>query len=113
VVVDSYGTVLGVLSLEDVLEELVGEIVDETDIEPEKILRLSTTEILADASAEVKEINQVLKTAIPEEGRIGEQIIGELGRIPVVGEVIRLNNVTITIAEATPRMVKRVRLKAQ
>ena len=50
---------------------------------------------------------------IPEEGRIGEQIIGELGRIPVVGEVIRLNNVTITIAEATPRMVKRVRLKAQ
>ena len=113
VVVDSYGTVLGVLSLEDVLEELVGEIVDETDIEPEKIKRLSTTEILADASAEVKQINQVLKTAIPEEGRIGEQIIGELGRIPEVGEVIYLNDVAITIDEATPRMVKRVRLKAQ
>ena len=112
-VVDSYGTVLGVLTLEDVLEELVGEIVDETDIEPEKIKRLSSTEILADASAEVKNINRVLKTTIPEEGRIGEQVIAEFGRIPKVGDVILLGNVAVTIDEATPRMVKRVRLKAQ
>ena len=99
--------------LEDVLEELVGEIVDETDVEPEKIKRLSTNEILADASAEIKNINEVLKTTMPEDGRIGEQIIVELGRIPEVGEVIEFNDVTITIDEATPRMVKRVRLKAQ
>jgi putative hemolysin len=111
-VVDSYGTVLGVLTLEDALEELVGEIVDESDVEPEKIKRLSTTEIIADATAEVKKINRALKTKIPEDGRIGEHIIFELGRIPVVGEVIELNDVTITIDEASPRMVKRVRLKA-
>ena len=110
-VVDSYGTVLGVLTLEDALEELVGEIVDETDIEPEKIRRLSTTEIIADASAEVKKINRALKTKIPEDGRIGEHIIFELGRIPEVGEVITMNDVSITIDEASPRMVKKVRLK--
>ncbi|MDG1479575.1 MAG: hemolysin family protein [Myxococcota bacterium] len=110
-VVDSYGTVLGVLTLEDALEELVGEIVDETDIEPERIRRLSTTEIIADASAEVKKINLALKTKIPEDGRIGEHIIFELGRIPEVGEVITMNDVSITIDEASPRMVKKVRLK--
>lgn len=112
-VVDSYGTVLGVLSLEDVLEELVGEIVDETDVEPEKIKHLPDGGILADATAEVKNINRVLKTTMPEEGRIGEQIIVELGRIPEVGEVVELHDVTITIDEATPRMVKKVRLKAE
>ncbi|MFT5683986.1 MAG: CBS domain containing-hemolysin-like protein [Myxococcota bacterium] len=110
-VVDSYGTVLGVLSLEDALEELVGEIVDETDIEPEKIRRVSATEIVADATAEVKKINRALKTKIPEDGRIGEHIIFELGRIPEIGEVIEMNDVSITIDDASPRMVKRVRLK--
>ncbi len=109
IVVDAFGTVLGVLTLEDVLEELVGEIVDETDIEPE-IERVSKTEILVDASTDVSQINELFQMKMSAEGRIGEQIIEELGRIPREGEVLQLHGMTVTIDEATPRMVKRVRL---
>ena len=110
IVVDAFGTVLGLLTLEDVLEELVGDIVDETDVEPETIKRLSKTEILVDAATEMEDISRVLKLDQDGEGRIGEKLIEHLGHIPAVGDVIRLDEVTVTVAEATPRAVKRLRI---
>jgi len=110
IVVDAYGTVLGVLTLEDVLEELVGEIVDETDVEQSPIQRLSHKEIIVDASTEVVRINEFFETEMSATGRIGEQIIDRLGHIPAVGEVVKFGEVTCTIDDATPRMVKRIRL---
>ncbi|MEL6345518.1 MAG: hemolysin family protein [Myxococcota bacterium] len=110
IVVDAFGTVLGILTLEDVLEELVGEIHDETDIETEPIKRLSKTEIIVDAATDVKRINRALKVQTFSEGRIGENIISHLGHIPSVGEVIQFDELTLTIDEATPRAVKKVRV---
>lgn len=110
IVVDAFGTVLGILTLEDVLEELVGDIVDETDIEPNQIQRLSKNELLVDASVEMAHIKRALKASMPPQGRIGEQLIAHLGHIPAVGDVIQLHDVQVTIDEATPRAVKKLRV---
>jgi CBS domain containing-hemolysin-like protein len=110
IVVDAFGTVLGILTLEDVLEELVGDIVDETDIEPNKIQRVGKNEIIVDASAEMALVKRALKANFAPQGRIGEQLIAHLGHIPAVGEVIQLHDVLVTVHEATPRAVKRLRV---
>jgi len=110
IVVDALGNVLGVLTLEDVLEELVGEIVDETDVEHEAIRRVSKSEIVVDAATEMKDINRVFKADLPEGGRIGEQLIEQVGHIPTIGEVIQLGDIACTIDDATPKMLKRIRM---
>jgi len=110
IVVDAFGTVLGILTLEDVLEELVGDIVDETDVEPNTIQRIGKGELLVDASADMVTISRVLKASKPAQGRIGEQLIAHLGHIPEVGDVVQLNDLTVTIDEATPRTVKKLRV---
>ena len=109
-VVNDHGTVLGVVSLEDVLEELVGEIVDETDIEPLPIIRVSASIIVVNATTELREVDQILQTELGE-GRVGERIIELLGRIPKVGEIIELGEVRCVIVDATPRAIVRVRLE--
>ena len=78
IVVDAFGTVLGVLTLEDVLEELVGEIVDETDIEQEDIQILSSTEVIASAEADAIDVGDILKMELPEV-RIGAFVLEEFG----------------------------------
>lgn len=110
IVVDPFGTVLGILTLEDVLEQLVGDIVDETDIEPDTIQRIGKNELLVDASVEMAQVKRALKSSIPPQGRIGEQLIAHLGHIPAVGEVIQLHDVTVTVDEATPQAVKKLRI---
>jgi CBS domain containing-hemolysin-like protein len=110
IVVDAFGTVLGILTLEDVLEELVGDIVDETDVETRSIHRVGPNELLVDAAADMVDIGRALDVALPEQGRIGEQLIAELGRIPTVGEIVELHELTITIDRATPRAVTRLRV---
>ena len=112
IVVDAFGTVLGLLTLEDVLEVLVGDIMDETDFEPDTIKRLSKNEILVDAATEMEDIVRILKLEVPTDGRIGEKLIEHLGHIPAVGDIIHLDEltVTVTVAEATPRAIKRLRV---
>ena len=110
IVVDAFGNVLGILTLEDVLEELVGEIVDETDIESETIQRLGLNEVLVAADVPTIDINQVLGCTLPD-GRIGELLLEEYGRIPSTNEKIRRYGIEFTITEATPRMIQKVKLR--
>ena len=110
VVVDSLGNVVGVLSLEDVLEELVGELIHEVDVEPERIKRVSKTEILVDAETEVQRINIFFNTAIPGEGRIGELLLKDFGYIPKGGEKIMYGQVECVVEKASPRRLEQIRI---
>lgn len=107
-VVNAEGTVLGLVTLEDAIEELIGEIEDETDLRASAdIVQLTSGEILVDANVDIRDINALWETSFSG-GRVGEYLIAHIGRIPAVGERFVLAEFTVTIVEATPRKVSRV-----
>jgi magnesium and cobalt exporter, CNNM family len=112
IVADEFGGIDGLVTLEDVLEELVGDIVDETDLDEEELVRISDTEILADASVDIREINQALNVSLPlvEHRSLNGFILEELGYVPGVGESLERSGVRIEIVEATETQVVSVRV---
>jgi CBS domain containing-hemolysin-like protein len=111
VVVNEFGGVMGIVTLEDLLEEVVGEIMDETDITEELIKRLGKNHILVHGRTEVRKINDFLKVDLGDEAvTIGGLIQQELGRIPKVGEEVRIANCRIVIHEAEPRSIRSVQI---
>ncbi len=112
IVVDEYGGTDGLITLEDILEELVGEIHDEVDVPEEPIVRLGRNKILVDASADLREINHFFNTAFPvEEHRsLNGYLLHELGRVPERGETIEREGVRIEVLGATDTHVTRCRL---
>ena len=113
VVVDEYGGTDGVVTLEDVLEELVGEIVDETDVDEDAITRISRTEILAWGDADLREINHFFNTSLPqlEHRSLNGYLLDELGRVPEPGERLERETILIEVMEATETQVTRARLR--
>jgi CBS domain containing-hemolysin-like protein len=115
VVLDEYGGVSGVVSIEDVLEEIVGEIDDEYDEGlVEKIRKLGDGVCEAWGRVRLDEINEELGLQLPEEAdfdTIGGFVFHELGHLPVPGEELTWNNVRLTVLEATRRRVERVKIE--
>jgi CBS domain containing-hemolysin-like protein len=113
IVVDEYGGTDGLVTLEDVIEELVGEIVDETDLAEDAIQRISKTEILAMGDADLREINHFFNTTLPqlEHRSLNGYLLEELGRVPEPGEVLDRDGVRIEVLDATDTQVTRVRLR--
>jgi CBS domain containing-hemolysin-like protein len=113
IVVDEYGGTDGLVTLEDVLEELVGEIVDEMDIAEEPILRVSRNEIIADGDTDLREINHHFNTSFPllEQRSLNGYLLEELGRVPAVGESLEREGILIEVLEATETQVLRARLR--
>ena len=116
IVLDEYGGVSGLVSIEDVLEEIVGEIEDEFDPEAEEEIRKiddDTCEALG--RAHVDQINALMGFDLPEEeafDTIGGFVFAELGRVPTVGESMTWNDsVQVKVLEASRRRVGRVRLE--
>jgi putative hemolysin len=112
-VVDEYGGTDGVVTLEDVLEELVGEIADEKDVTEDLITRVSRTEIIAEGDADLREINQFFHTAFPqlEHRSLNGYLLEELGRVPEAGETLEREGIFIEVLDATDTQVERARLK--
>ncbi len=112
IVVDEYGGTDGLITLEDILEELVGEIHDEMDVPEEQIVRLGRNKILVDASAELRDINHFFNTAFPidEHRSLNGYLLNELGRVPEGGETIEREGVRIEVLGASDTQITHCRL---
>jgi len=111
IVVDSLGNILGVVTLEDVMEELVGEIIDETDVEPQKIKRLSRFKILVDADTEIRRVNKFFNTEIPGDGRIGDMLCEAFETIPQVGASIELHDLIFHVVQGNSQLMQKIRIQ--
>jgi CBS domain containing-hemolysin-like protein len=112
VVVDEHGGTDGIVTLEDILEELVGEISDELDVPDESIVHVGRGEILVDGGTDLKEINQLFDTdfAVHEHRTVNGLLLDGFGRVPDRGETLEVEGVRIEVLEATETQVQRVRL---
>jgi len=111
IVVNEFGGVMGLVTLEDLIEEVVGEIMDETDISEELIKRIGKNQILVHGRTEVRRINEFLKVTLNDDANTISGLIQEhLGRIPSVGEEIVLGHCRLVIREADPKSIKSVQI---
>jgi putative hemolysin len=111
-VVDEYGGIDGLVTLEDVIEELVGEIEDETDVTEVSIVRISRSEIIAEGDTELREINHIFNTALPllEHRSLNGYLMSELGRVPQPDETMDRQGLRIEVLDASDTQVLRARI---
>jgi putative hemolysin len=111
-VADEYGGIAGLVTLEDCLEELVGEIVDEYDTEDVAIKRLPNGDYLVEGGVQVEDLNDVLDTSLPDEewDTVGGLLFGTLEHVPERGESVELEGWRFAAEELDGRRVKMVRV---
>lgn len=112
VVLDEYGGTAGMITLEDLIEEIVGEIEDEYDVEEEEICKIKENEYLVDGSTKIDELNDSIGTQLESEDfeSIGGYVIGILGYIPLQGETVTHENMTFTIEEVDKNRISKLRI---
>ena len=115
VVLDEYGGTAGLVTIEDILEEIVGEIADEYDKhEPDLITRIDGRTVEVDGRARVDDLNDALKLEVPEDedyDTAAGLVISELGYIPVANEDLLTHNARFTVLAADERKITRLRVE--
>lgn len=112
IVVDEYGVVSGLVTLEDLIEEIVGEIKDEFDKEEKDIEVLEDGSILVNAKLSIKDFNEKLKTNIPEGDyeTIGGFVLSLIGKLPSVGDFALYQDMKITVEKISKRRITRIKI---
>jgi CBS domain containing-hemolysin-like protein len=116
VVVDEYGGTSGVITIEDLLEEIVGEIEDEYDTAELAVEHLNEMEAVVDARVSIDALNQMFDLKIEGEGfdTVGGFVYQRLGKIPSVGDEVRTDGAKLSILSTLGRRIKKVKVtKAQ
>jgi magnesium and cobalt transporter len=110
IVTDEYGGTAGIITIEDILEEIVGEIQDEHDREPPFLTRLDEKSILVDARLEIEKLEEHFGITLPRDSyeSVGGFIIHLLGRIPKIGEKVRYDRLEMTIKTAGVRKIEEI-----
>ncbi len=112
IVVDEYGGVSGLVTVTDLIEEIVGDLVDEFDVEEPELQRISDSESLVDARASIELLNEKLGTRIEAEGfdTVGGLVYRELGKMPSNGDTVQVDGLVITVQSTIGRRIHRVRV---
>ena len=113
IVHDEYGGTAGLVTVEDLLEEIVGEIRDEYDVESEPIVNEGDGSFVFDGTVGVDDVAERLQIEIERQGfeTVGGYLLSRLGRVPRVGEILTVENVDVEILEGERRRIQRVRMR--
>ena len=112
IVVDEYGGTAGLVTVEDLLEEIVGEIRDEYDVEVERIVDEGQGKFLLSGSVHVEEMATLMKVGVEGQGfeTVGGFLLSRLGRVPAVGDHFEVDGLDVEIVETEQRRITRVRM---
>ncbi len=113
IVVDEYGGTAGLVTIEDILEEIVGEIRDEYDVNEEQLIeRADDGTTVVDARVPIRDVNEALDLHLdPEEfDTLGGLVYHELGGVPSVGDEVRVNGCLVTVLSTSGRRINKLRV---
>ena len=116
IVLDEYGGTAGLVTIEDLLEEIVGEIQDEFDEEEPMLLRVGAGEAIIDGRADIEELTSLIDPGLTleddeEYDTVGGFVYHRIGRVPVVGDTVSVAPFSITVVKAAGRRVGKVRVR--
>jgi CBS domain containing-hemolysin-like protein len=113
IVVDEYGATAGLVTIEDILEEIVGEIVDEYDLEEELVEAIDEDRWVVDARMPVADLSALVDSKLPSEGwdTVGGLLFGMLGHVPTPGEKVEVDSVRLVAERVKGRRISKVRVE--
>ena len=115
IVIDEYGSVAGLVTIEDLVEEIVGDIQDEYDREEKLYEQVTQFEYIYDAKINLDEFNELMDTDLEHEDydTLGGFLLGQLDKIPVAGDTITFNNLTFTVLTTRGLRITKVKVERE
>ena len=112
IVIDEYGGVSGLVTVEDLVEEIVGELHDEFDTGDQKVRKINDSEYYVDASTDIDDISESLGVSFEGEGfdTIGGFVLHQLGKIPSTGDSVQYELLNIQVLSTVGRRLKTIRV---
>lgn len=113
IVVDEYGATVGLVTIEDIIEEIFGEIYDEYDVKEEKIFKLAQDTYIISGDETLKNVNEILNTNFVDEEVVtfSGYIITRLGYVPQKGFKINLENLEVEIIDSTNKVINKIKVR--
>jgi CBS domain containing-hemolysin-like protein len=114
IVIDEYGGTAGLVTIEDIVEEIVGEIFDEYDEAEEALYEIvNTDEIICDGRIDLDDFNRLMHVNLTDDmgETLGGYIYSQLGRVPDAGDLINAGNLEIEVLNVEDRRIRKVRVK--